>query len=376
MKKVLLAALAIAAMASCAKNEPAVQLQQSDSPISFLPVVGNSTKATYLTTINMKDNCQDFGVFAWMTSNAFETDFSSASEFMKNVKVSYSPGDYITGSGEDGQGAWFPEKSYYWPNNKKLTFDAYAPADLGSGVSVTSNNTTGLKISDYTVSSNLATQQDLLYTKDRCKDKTTNKDGVPTGGKYDGVDLNFKHALSAIEIYARNADVKGGADGIKITSVKIINAYNKGTFTQNYENGVLPTAGDAAKWDISASATEESYTVFDGSSTPISVPYQAEAIKIGDNAILMPQGLSHSGSNNVSLVVSYKVRTDGSEYAAMDDVTIDISNAAIKGESGNITSWDINKRYIYTLVFDLDKIFFAPIVADWDTVTAADITIK
>lgn len=376
MKKVLLAALAIAAMASCAKNEPAVQLQQSDSPISFLPVVGNSTKATYLTTINMKDNCQDFGVFAWMTSNAFETDFSSASEFMKNVKVSYSPGDYITGSGEDGQGAWFPEKSYYWPNNKKLTFDAYAPADLGSGVSVTSNNTTGLKISDYTVSSNLATQQDLLYTKDRSKDKTTNKDGVPTGGKYDGVDLNFKHALSAIEIYARNADVKGGADGIKITSVKIINAYNKGTFTQNYENGVLPTAGDAAKWDISASATEESYTVFDGSSTPISVPYQAEAIKIGDNAILMPQGLSHLGSNNVSLVVSYKVRTDGSEYAAMDDVTIDISNAAIKGESGNITSWDINKRYIYTLVFDLDKIFFAPIVADWDTVTAADITIK
>lgn len=374
MKKVLLAALAIAAMASCAKNEPAVQLQQSDSPISFLPVVGNSTKATYLTTTNMKDHCQNFGVFAWMTTNEFASEYATASEFMKNVKVSYKEGDFI--SDETGTGAWFPEKSYYWPNNKKLTFDAYAPADLGSGVSVTSDNTTGLKISDYTVSSTLATQQDLLYTKERSIDKTKNKDGSPTGGLYDGVDLNFKHALSAIEIYARNADDKGGTNGIKITSVKIKNAYNKGTFTQNYENGLLPAGGDASKWDISATATEESYTVFDGSSTPIDVPFQVEAIKIGDSAILMPQQLSHSGSSNVSLVVSYKVRTDGSEYAAMDDVTIDISNAAIKDGSSNITSWDINKRYIYTLVFDLDKIFFAPIVADWDTVTAAEITIK
>lgn len=370
-KNLLFAALAVVAMASCTKNELKVPSTGTDAVISFQPVVANATKATYLTTDNMKTACASFGVFAWYAEPTL-APAGSATAYMDNVIVTYAPDkDDAT----DGSGAWKPAENYYWPKNGTLSFDAYAPAAAhaatpGAGTgNVTSTADKGLKIENYTVAA-LANQYDLLYST-RTKDKKTSTGG--NNATYDGVDIAFKHALSAIEVTAKTDKDYSGA--IKLTKITIQNAYSKGTFKQNMTDAI--TEGTAAWYDH---GTEESYVLFNHNSgvalnetaltsTVITTPIS--------NAILLPQDFSHTGGNKVSIRVDYTIK-HGTEELAQYYIA-DLST--ITGHEGSdpsapLSAWKIGKRYTYNFIFSLEDIYFAPEVEDWSNVTVDNIDVK
>jgi len=84
--------------------------------------------------------------------------------------------------------------------------------------------------------------------------------------------------------------------------------------------------------------------------------------------ILLPQNLA-----GVKVRVTYDMRHD--KMAVGEYVTGNVAEANLSyddvDDTKDVTSWLRGKRYIYTLVLDLDKIYFAPNMTDWVDVTVA-----
>ena len=361
-KSLLFAALAVVAMASCTKNELKVPSTGSDAVLSFQPVVANATKATYLTTDNMDEKCTEFGVFAWYGEPTLVAGVS-ATAYMDNVTVTY---DSSKDDATNGSGAWKPAQNYYWPKNGTLSFDAYAPASahattpgLGTG-KVASTAANGLKIENYTVAA-LANQYDLLYST-RTKDKVTSTGG--SNDTYDGVDIAFHHALSAIEVTAQTKD--DYSDAIKLTKITILYAQNKGEFNQNMNNAV--TEG-TPKW--TNNDTEVSYVLFSGDQALSTTALTSSTTPAISNAILLPQSFTHS-PNKVSIKVDYSIK-HGSSYLPQTQ-TFDLSATTVSSVAQ--TGWEMGKRYTYNFIFSLEDIYFAPSVDIWDDITVDDIDVK
>ena len=366
-KTVFIAALAVVAMASCTKNELKVPATGTDAVISFQPVVANATKATYLTTANMKDKCTSFGVFAWYPNDGgnmqTSTTDANATLYMDNVKVTYNSS--FDDDTDTGVGTWAPATNYYWPKNGKLSFDAYAPASAhaastpGAGKGTfTSDIQKGLQIADYIVA-DLENQYDLLYST-RALDKTTSHG--TTNDTYDGVDIAFNHALAAIEVKAKTAD-DYGADVIQLTGVTIQKAYSKGNFSQGMSS---PLAVSAPVW--TDPDNEVNYELFSGTQSLTTTEVTSPTIK---NAIVLPQSFTHS-SNEVSIKVDYQIK--GTNGYLPQTQTFDLSDTKVS--SIDQTGWDVGKKYTYTLVFTLEDIHFAPSVENWTEVTVNDIDVK
>ena len=374
-KTVFIAALAVVAMASCTKNELKVPSAGTEAVISFQPVVANATKATYLTTSNMKTACPSFGVFAWYPEGGGEMQASTTTgtQYMNNVTVTYKDFD---DNNDAGSGTWAPTPTYYWPKNGKLSFDAYAPVSAhaeteaaGKG-KFTSDIKKGLQITKYTVAA-LANQYDLLYSTRAVNKNTSN--GGKTGDAsydgndtYDGVDIAFKHALSAIEVKAKTA-VAYGDDVIQLTGVTIQNAYNKGTFSQNMNS---PIAEGSPEW--TGHSNEVNYVLFSGAQS-LSSTSVVESPTIS-NAIVLPQSFTH-GPKKVSIKVDYQIK--GTNGYLPQTQTFDLSDTKVTGaDPVDQSEWEMGKKYTYTLVFTLEDIHFAPEVAAWTDVTVNQIDVK
>lgn len=377
-KTVFIAALAVVAMASCTKNELKVPSTGSDAVISFQPVVANATKAGYITNSSIAPvgSTSDFKfkVYAWYTHNAEMTaSTTTAKKYMDAVVVSYkarhddgTPG--ATPGATQGQGGWSPENKYYWPKNGYLSFDAYAPSTASTDGSFDSDVEHGLQIENYTVK-DLAHQYDLLYST-RTLNKTTSTGG--NNDTYDGVDIKFKHALSAIEVTAKTfADYSGA---IKLKKITILNAYNKGNFSQGMTDAVTESS---AAWDPS---NETEYVLFTNDSgveldqTGLSSESTPNAIS---NAILLPQGFSHTTGKNVSIKVDYTIKCDAGDLA--QSYTVDLSTTSgseAGGASASLSDWEVGKRYTYNFIFTLDEVYFAPSVENWKDVTVDGINVE
>lgn len=374
MKKTLfLAALAVVAMAACTKNELKVPSKGTDAEISFQPVVANATKASYITNESIaptgtpKSSDFKFSVFAWYTKDdmTVSTTESVATAYMSNVEVSYNAG--IDDGTTTGSGAWAPSTKYYWPKNGKLSFDAYAPSTaLADATEIKSDVTKGLQINGYTVA-NLDKQYDLLFST-RVKNQVSSTAGANTD--YDGVDIAFKHALSAIEVKAKTAD-NYGEDVVKLKKVTIQNAYNKGSFSQNMTNPVTEATTPGA-W--SSHDNEVDYVLFDvADGVGLTTTEITSSHASLNNAILLPQNYNH-GSNTVSIKVDYAIK-HGSSY--LDQTQTFVLSGTYTGSGAeNLSAWLIGHRYTYTLVFTLEEVYFAPTVEVWKDIAVDQIDVK
>ncbi len=382
-KTVFIAALAVVAMASCTKNELKVPATGTDAVISFQPVVANATKATYLTTVNMKDKCTSFGVFAWYPNDGgnmqTSTTDADATLYMDNVKVTYNSS--FDDDTDTGVGTWAPATNYYWPKNGKLSFDAYVPASAhaastpGAGKGTfTSDIQKGLQIADYTVA-DLANQYDLLYST-RALDKNTSNGGNSGNLTYDGVDIPFNHALAAIEVKAKTA-ANYGADVIKLNKVSILYAYNQGKFSQEMSNA---RTDGTPKW--SNQSNEVEYVLYNAGATlsdGASLSETALTTPTISNAILLPQDFDHTASTGqiVSIKVDYSIKGTNGYLAQTQTFKLNTtSGSEAGGASAPLSKWEIGKKYTYTLLFTLEDIHFAPSVENWTEVTVNDIDVK
>lgn len=365
-KSLLFAALAVVAMASCTKNELKVPSTGSDAVISFQPVVANATKADYITNSSIapsgdpKSSTFKFAVYAWYTDGAkmtSSTTTATATAYMSDVEVSYKP---THNDDTEGEGGWSPATTYYWPKNGYLSFDAYAPSAASSDGTFSPNVEKGLQIANYTVK-DLEQQYDLLYST-RTLNKSKSTDGTNT--TYDGVDIAFHHALSAIEVTAKTD--KNYSDAIKLKTITILNAYSKGTFNQNMTNA---TTEGTAKW--SDHGTEESYVLFSGDQALSTTALTSSTSPAISNAILLPQSFTHT-PNKVSIKVDYSIK-HGSSYLDQTD-TFDLSATTVSSVAQ--TDWEMGKRYTYNFIFSLDEVYFAPKVDDWTNVTVDNINVE
>lgn len=377
-KNLFLAALAGVALVGCAKNEVAQVTDDSQREISFAaPVVAPVTKADYYTTENLATGSVAFNVFGWYCEGLGTFDPSSAVPYMGTgsadeisspVTVNYNSGDKDS-QNTTTNGYWAPATPYYWPKNGQLTFSAYAPSSATSdATSLVDNKTTGLKFTAYTVK-DLDEQYDLLYSE-RTYDRRSSTEGA-TDDYYDGVELTFCHALSAIAPIKVSAST---ANVIRITGISLQNVYNKGDFNQNMTNGY--DASKTARAWTAYSAAEVSYSLFSPSSDSeyYTVTTTSTDVSLCKNAILLPQNLDHSGDtgNKVKIVVKYQIK-HGDVYL---DQEFTQELAGLNDLSSNpVNNWEISKRYTYQLHFGLNDIYFAPKVENWADVTMSDINI-
>lgn len=373
-KNLFLAALAGVALVGCAKNEVAQVTDDSQKEISFAaPVVAPVTKADYYTTENLGTGSVAFNVFGWYCEGSGEFDPSGAVPYMGTgtgdeidspVTVSYNSGnkdDINSGTA----GYWAPTTPYYWPKNGKLTFSAYAPASASSHGKLSDNRATGLKFTNYQVQ-DIDAQYDLLYSL-RTFDRTSSTEGTNNDDIYDGVELTFCHALSAIE----PIKVSTNGAGIRIKEINLKNVYNTGSFSQNMTSG-HDDGNTARAW--TPGSNEVDYCLFKAANEAeyYTVSNASSPVTNCKNAIVMPQALNHS-TNNVTIEVKYQIQ-HGSDY--LDQVFTKELNGLTDKSSNVVASWNIGMRYTYTLVFDLNDIYFAPQVEVWKDVTMGDITIK
>lgn len=213
MKKILFAAAALVAMASCATED--IVSSAAPEAIGFdSAFVDNSTRSNYDPSYTNTNLFTDFAAFAHVNEAVLFND-----------KV-------VTGSGING--AWTYQGTQYWVNGAKYNFAAIAPKTNGGWENaVTSVNSDKSAITtEFDFRSNSTT--DLLYAE------VENITGQPSGNAKIG--FSFRHLLSKVKFSFKN-DYSNGAFSIKVYDVKIENAYR---------DGHVKVTDSATKWTPSA----------------------------------------------------------------------------------------------------------------------------
>ena len=352
-----IAAIAGAALASCTKNEVA-QSVNDQKAISFAtPVVGLTTKAPTYGLLTALPETQTFNVWGWYSEAESYVADETVKAYMTDVTVEYNSGNFNTEETENG--AWAPNPTYFWPKDGKLTFDAYSPTEIQTNYNVECDKATGLKITDYVVPTDLEKQIDVLFS-DRAYDKESTS--FTNGNTYEGVDIAFNHALSAIAF--KVAQAGDYADGtITIKSITV-NAFSKGTFTQN----IAANRTQSPSWTAAETA---SYPILVNADYAASQHLDTELEPAGVTALMLPQVFSLS---DAKITVEYYIKNNDEE-PLLQDFTFNLKDAVnqagedSKGNDVTVNKWEMGKRYTYNITIGLQGIYFAPTVDAWDDVT-------
>lgn len=297
-----------AAMASCSSEE---ELGTSrGQQIEFRAAVGRGTRASETTIANL-------GNFSVTAIGA------DGSEYFTDV---YSRSD----------ASWIPSTQHYWPtDNSELRFFAWAPATPApsASISITSSEQ---KITDFSPAGEMKDQQDFIVAF---------AEGRKSVQGATGVQLTFRHALSQIEIRAKNA---GAVYTYKVTGVKIGSVASKGAFT-------FPTAaGTDGAWTTGTDRADYSVEYPDAPLTLGSEPVSLMTAESG-TAMLIPQQLTPWD------FAADPTNSAGGAYLAVKiNVIAQVdNNQMFPAENGGYgwacipvdTRWQPGYKYVYTLDF-------------------------
>ena len=354
MKKLFfIAAMAGAALVSCTKNE-SVETPEQDVITFAEPVTALNTKAVEIG--EKYPESQNFSVFAhyYTEAEGGYTTFAEGDLYMNDVKTSYNAvihgWDPKTGSGVN----------YYWPKQGTLTFAAYSPSLVEA-----TYDKEGIHFANYTVDADCTKQYDLLYSE-RSYDQT--KEMMVTNAPYNGVQIKFNHALSSI-LFTVRTDADYAADHFKIVlkKISIKNVLSQATFNQGLEDGngkVTKPVAEHFGW--AGHSYKKEYVAYESSKVLSTVASYTENIDVSNprqndtqntNLILLPQEFSDQ-----QLYIEYQIVNEN-----VDPATTVNQNATFNlNYYGD--SWKRGYRYVYNLTFGFDKIYFDPVVTEWDEV--------
>ena len=201
MKKILFAAAALVAMASCATED--IVSSAAPEAIGFdSAFVDNSTRSNYDPSYTNTNLFADFAAFAHV-----------------NEAVLFNNKE-VTGSGRNG--TWTYDGTQYWVKGAKYNFAAIAPKTVTGGGywknAVTSVNSDFSAITtEFDFRSTSAT--DLLYAE------VENIEGKASGNEKIG--FSFRHLLSKVKFSFKN-EYSTEAFSIKVYDIRIVNAYKDG----------------------------------------------------------------------------------------------------------------------------------------------------
>ena len=231
-------------------------------------------------------------------------------------------------------GFFYSDNIYYWPDNENtlLNFVAYAPATTANGGVLNGDLTLsqyGLSLKGFAPRYDVTKQIDFIHATGQ---------GTKGSSEKNGVALAFSHALSQIEVRAKN----GSSNQFKIGGVKIVGAYNSADY-------------DMTNWSTAGKA-KGSYKITHN--TPIVLKNATEDKSImgeAGPAMLIPQQLTAwdptdtentKGGAYIAVKINLKNNDGNLIFPADEDenaygwVAVPIS-----------TNWDAGKKYIYTLDF-------------------------
>ena len=390
MKKYLILAAAITAMAACTKVETFDN--SPDKAISFTVV--NHLQQTKATAGLTYPTSVPFGTFAWWTSGEW-TGIAADQEFvfMKNQKIEWRNID------EFSTKVWAPSDAYYWTKTGKITFASYSPytadgTDKGYSEVPVYNVTKGFLFNDYTIVDD--TNVDLMYANlaANCS-KTTNVDGSAvtdnssTEGGYTGVPTIFNHALCQLGFEFRAIGRKNpnvSEIKIEVTDVDIVNIDNKGSFTQT----PAVTTPATPRWETDHANHVADYDYAPSSALVLNLIENTAAnlaatnnyTALGKTRILLPQTLLNSAdvigtSTDQKLVVAYTIKI---KYVSAPDVwaTEDVVSA-VRLNNGNIAAWSDNQNITYRISinpYSTVPVTFDPAIVDWTDVYSNDVNLN
>ncbi|MBE6240783.1 MAG: fimbrillin family protein [Bacteroidales bacterium] len=345
-KSFFLAAVAITVLAGCAKNEPA-QLAQEESITFFAPVVGPQTKVYGEIGANYNTG-ESFDV--WCVHNTADITEWGGTAYFSDVEATY----------DSGLGGWTLSPKYYWPATGELSFVALSPSldntiayDHANGFQITSAWSQG---------ANQDAIVDLMYSeptfncvKASFVNAYNDNDDDSGDYKYNGVDINFKHALSYILFNVKTTANYSATTKFRLNTITLSGVYTTGTFNQKaYDPWTENTAG--------ATGTYVAFTDTPGLEFGNSAVLAAAAT--GKEIILLPQELT---AGQQKITVNYQISTDNGTTWIDQVQEVDLKNATV-------AEWEMGKKYTYNLSIGMTEIIFDPAVTYWSEVAGGDIT--
>lgn len=318
-KNLLFAALAASVMVSCS-NDDIVDVNHGEG-IAFRASLDRALTRANATNL---ENLNAFNV----------TAIGNGQNYFTNMPV----------TSEDKGSTWKPAHTYYWLSYD-LSFFAYAPQEPGGTVSIDNN---GKKITGFSPSQKVSEQKDLVVSYNTGNKKNNEEKGVA---------MNFKHALSQIEVKAKcsNEKIK-----IEVRGVKLVNAAATADFT--FPNEVTNTNYTLTqdKWSNLQEKDDHSKAYMITGKDKVELKAVAQSIMFGDdNFMLIPQKLTKwdgtESKNGAYLSVLCRIYSldDGNETLLYPRPTENDNKdgkyafAAVAID----TDWEPGKKYTYTLNF-------------------------
>lgn len=309
-KNLLFLASGLIILASCSKDE-LIEVNNSGN-IKFRPAIGAVTRANNVLN---KSNMGSFKVTAYSDAET--------SNFFTDLEV----------ESKDQGNTWNTKKTYYWPTSGTLKFFAYSPKDI-SNVSIDNNSQ---KIADFSPAEDVATQKDVVVSVNT---------GTKEQNEQSGVNMNFKHILSQIEVQAKcsNENMK-----VEVKGVKLCRVSSQGTFT-------FPTTATDKSHEINQNLWNNSVELKDYSvilDSPIELNTVAKNITGSNNFQMIPQQLTAWDNGEIAkgayISVLCKISNkDGSKLVQLFPKNSGkFAYSAVKID----TRWEPGKKYIYTLNF-------------------------
>lgn len=329
MKRIAIAVLAVAAIASCTKNY--VNPLESDTlEITFQTVVCPQTKALEPGQVEYAGDAFHSTAFYLDNTKNWAANSEDAVVYLR---------DKIIGSGNPKK--WAAATPYYWPKGGKLTFMSYALLDQTNqyvdATSFVTADKTGLTVSAFNV--NTYKDHDLLVAA-IASDKTANENVYLTNG----VPTLFGHKLCKLAINAQT-DAAYSTKTFNIKSITINNLQSVGTYTMD-EKGLESwgSYGTPAEVTFFTGSAEINNDDDDSTKTPITAA----------QSVYLPQDFQ----DTETITIVYTITTGS--FVENVSVTKKLSEVFTSGE------WEMNKVYNLDLKFGLETILWDPAQTDWE----------
>jgi hypothetical protein len=344
MKKLIFAALAIAAMAACTKSN--VEFDQTDE-IAFQPVSQKATKAAVTGNYYPIDDIYNFNVWAWWADKDANTDDNQISAF-NTVYINdqtFDNRDFVNWGGL--------EKAYYWPTTGSLFFAGYSPANAPGSKGYLHGDKKFI-LTGYEQSTNIAQTTDLMWFHLTDVSYDRNTTAVP---------VQFHHALSWLS-FRFNLEQPYTPTDWTVKSVKLTGIETKGNFSAE-KTGTHAEQGTAvwSEWtetkEVPVYSSEAGYQVkYVTNDIDFSSGVQDPSIleNTMNGVLVLPQSCAPTAAQVV--IEFQQVAPSGTIVPQTKTLNL----------GGATDAWLPGKHYIYTITFGAEEILIAPTVVDWTKV--------
>lgn len=343
-----IAAMAALTLVSCSSDDLNSFSDNSskNEAISFDGYLGrsavavNGSRGSVLEKDQLQNSEDGFGVFGNYNSTGGQ---NFGSKLFNNEKVYYS---------STKPAKWTYDNTKYWPTEGHIDFLAYAPyADK-----TTLNN----KSIDFTVSSTIADQKDLLWAN--AVNQTKEKNSSPNKVK-----IQFAHALSRLGYSVKLKEAYTGAT-ITLKKITLAGSATEPTKEAFYTKGTIDlskTSSDANLWTISTPAEKQNFNWFSATQALNTTVYNNPNTEY---LFVIPQDFSQktSGADELYVIVEYTVELP-LQTGTTGPMTTSVSRKLEK-------NFEQGKAYMINLTIGLTPIEFDAEVTPWGNDDSSDIT--